>query len=100
MKGFCDRNLHPAAKQAKGHKALDATAWTPKSALVFSLKKLLAEHIMFSTKGQKPGKQITVSSILPKNERNSLSWEKKMLRIGSIHRLHKHMFLAFFDHVH
>ena len=68
MKGFCDRNLHPAAKQAKGHKALDATAWTPKSALVFSLKKLLAEHIMFSTKGQKPGKQITVSSILPENE--------------------------------
>ena len=73
MKGFCDRNLHPAAKQAKGHKALDATAWTPKSALVFSLKKLLAEHIMFSTKGQKPGKQITVSSILPKNEKKSLS---------------------------
>ena len=30
MKGFCDRNLHPAGKQAKGHKALDDTAWTPK----------------------------------------------------------------------
>ena len=38
MKGFCDRNLHPAGKQAKGHKALDATAWTTKGVLILSLK--------------------------------------------------------------
>ena len=36
MKGFCDRNLHPAGKQAKGHKALDATAWTTKGVLILS----------------------------------------------------------------
>ena len=39
MKGFCDRNLHPAGKQAKGHKALDATAWTTKGVLILSLKQ-------------------------------------------------------------
>ena len=37
-------------------------------------------------KVSKSGKQFIVSSILPKNEQNSLSWVEKMLRIVSFVR--------------
>ena len=57
MKGFCDRNLHPAGKQAKGHKALDATAWTTKGVLILSLKQLLAKNIRFPSRKEYESRQ-------------------------------------------